>query len=116
MHEHVSTSFSKKHSNLSPDMQIETIIQCYSLERDKVGQEIGGPVVVAHKDGTTALLHLWQAMDNPPTRDGYKYHIRFPDGETVPFDAAYARIFGEKPVYRDNKTTKYPRLKRKITC
>lgn len=116
MHAHVLTSFSKKHFNPPPAMQIETVIQCYSLERNKVGEEIGEPVVTAHQDGTAALLHLWQAMDNPPTRDGYKYHIRFPDGETVPFDAAYTRIFGEKPVYRDNKPAKYPRLKRKITC
>lgn len=89
---------------------MKTIIQHYSLEAGKVGQNIGDALILDHQDGESALLHLWHAMDNPPTGGGYKYHIRFPDGTETPFDAAYARIFGKAPVYRDNKATLYPCL------
>lgn len=89
---------------------MKTVIQRYSLECGKVGEAIGAAVIIDHQDETSALMHLWHAMDKPPTGDGYKYFIRFPDGVEVPFDAAYTRTFGKKPVYRDNKETLYPCL------
>lgn len=89
---------------------MKTIVQKYSLERNKVGEPIGEECVAVHRDEKAALLHLWGAMEKPPTGDGYKYLIAFPDGQIMPFDAAYKRAFGESPVYRDNKATLYPRL------
>lgn len=93
---------------------MRTVIQRYSLDVGKVGENIGEPLIVAHQDEKCALMHLWHAMENPPTREGRKYLIRFPDGAEMPFDAAYTRTFGERPVYRDNKRTKYPKLKQII--
>jgi len=86
---------------------IYTVISDYSLAEGKVGQPIGNPMLVPHNEGKVALLHLWEEMEKG---NGKMFTIRFTDGAEVPFDAAYKRIFGESPIYRDNKSTLYPRL------
>ena len=91
-------------------MTLATRIQKYSLAPNKVGELIGPPSIIEHKNGEVALTHLWQAMDCPDKPgEGRRFEIGI-DGEFMPFDSAYARIFGERPIYRDNKRTLYPKL------
>ena len=94
--------------------QILTRVQRYSLAPGEVGKAIGDPEIAPHEDGTAALLSLEKDMDAPrASGEGAHFSVQFPDGAQVPFDTAYARIFGELPIYRDNKATQYPRLHRK---
>ena len=95
-----------------PQTGISTIVQPYSLAEGCIGHHIGPPSQIFHKNGEDALMYLDQAMSKPTTNGGCMYLIGFPDGATMPFNAAYRRIFGEEPVYVDNKRTKYPRLPR----
>ncbi len=92
-------------------MLVQTVIQQYALGVGEVGSDIGPPVIVDHKDGATALVHLHRAIyANAKAPGAFRFHILFPDGQKLPLDAAYTRIFSESPVYRDNKRTLYPRL------
>lgn len=90
--------------------KVSTLVSEYSLSPGKVGQPVGHPVLTEHENGLEALKFLWAAMEVSGNGNGRRFQIVFSDGATVPFDAAYIRIFGESPVYRDNKATFYPRM------
>lgn len=89
-----------------------TISSRYSLEPGEIGNPIGDPVITEYPDGPSALRALESEIDSAgPTGMGRRLLIRLPDGRELPFDGAYHAIFGEPPVYRDNRSTLYPRLK-----
>lgn len=94
------------------DHAMKTIIQAYSLAQNKVGELIGEPIITDHEDGVHALLALDIALDSHPRvkGEGYYFQIELPDGRRVPFDTAYAEIFGEPPVRQDNRENLYPHL------
>lgn len=99
-------------------MTFRAIIQQYSLEPNKVGQDIGTPHVREFPDAREAVIYLHRVIDrrephpkwHPSNGMAARYLVEI-EGEQMPLNEAYRRTFGEEPIW--NATGyRYPRLDR----